>query len=54
MDLVECIDDTDRNGVFKITDPKHQVFKMVSSNDDHKTTQIFKLTGLVLAEAGEG
>lgn len=54
MDLQECIDDTDRNGVFKITDPSTQVFKMVSSSEGHETTQVFKLTGLVLAEAGEG
>ena len=54
MDLVECIDDTDRNGVFKVTDPKNQVLKLISSNADHKTTQIFKLTGLVLESAGEG
>lgn len=53
MDLVECIDDTDRNGVFKVTDPKNQVLKLISSNADHKTTQIFKFTGLEL-ESGEG
>lgn len=51
--LVECIDDTDRNGVFKVTDPKNQVLKLISSNADHKTTQIFKLSGLEL-ETGEG
>ena len=50
MDLVECISDTDRNGVFKITDPSTQVFKIVSSNASHKHQQIFKLTGLVLEE----
>ncbi len=50
MDLQECIDDTDRNGVFKITDPSKQVFKMVQSNSAHKHQQIFKLTGLVLEE----
>ena len=52
MDLVECIDDTDRNGVFKITDPANQKFIMISSNDDHETEQIFKLTGLVFEDAG--
>lgn len=52
MDLVECIDDPDRNGVFKVTDPANQVIKMVSSNEGHKTTQIFKLKGLVLEETG--
>ncbi len=54
MDLVECIDDTDRNGVFKITDPTTQVFKMIQSNSGHKHMQIFKLTGLELEEPSEG
>ena len=56
MDLIECINDTDRNGVFKITDPANQVFKIVSSNASHKHQQIFKLTGLTLepAEEAEG
>lgn len=54
MEPQECIDDPDRNGVFKITDPKNQVLKIISSNDDHKTTQIFKLTGIEFEEAGEG
>lgn len=53
MDLIECIDDTDRNGVFKISDPATQVFEIVSSNASHKTKQIFRLTGLVF-ETGEG
>lgn len=52
MDLIECIDDPDRNGVFKVTDPANQVFKIVSSNEGHKTTQIFKLKGLTLEETG--
>lgn len=54
MDLIECIDDTDRNGVFKISDPNTQVFKMVQSNSGHKTTQIFRLTGLELEAPAEG
>jgi len=54
MDLVECIDDTDRNGVFKITDSNAQKFFIVSSNDAHKTTQRFDLSGLTLEEVGEG
>lgn len=52
MDLVECIDDTDRNGVFKITNPKKQIFKMIQSNADHKTIQNFDLSGLVLESEG--
>lgn len=54
MEPQECIDDPDRNGVFKITDPKNQVLKIISSNDKHKTTQIFKLTGIEFEEVGEG
>jgi hypothetical protein len=54
MDLVECIDDTDRNGVFKVSDPVEQKFFIVSSNDAHETTQRFELTGLTLEQAGEG
>lgn len=46
MDLVECIDDTDRNGVFKVTDPENQVFKMIQSNDEHTNVQTFSLRGL--------
>lgn len=52
MDLIECIDDTDRNGVFKITDPNNQVLKIVSSNEGHKTSQIFRLTGITFEEVG--
>ena len=54
MDLIECIDDTDRNGVFKITDPQNQVFKMVSSNASHKHQQIFSLKGIVFEDEEEG
>lgn len=54
MDLQECISDTDRNGVFKITDPSTQVFKMIQSNSGHKHMQIFKLTGLTLKAPAEG
>ena len=46
MDLVECIDDTDRNGVFKVTPELAQKLFIVTSNDDHKTTQRFDLSGL--------
>ena len=52
MEPQECIDDPDRNGVFKISDSKSQVLKVITSNDDHKTTQIFKLTGITFEETG--
>lgn len=48
MDLVECIEDDDRNGVFKVTDKDNQQLFLVSSNDDHTTKQKFKLSGLTL------
>ena len=51
MDLVECIDDTDRNGVFKVTNPENQVFKMISSNEGHENVQTFSLKGLRLVDA---
>jgi hypothetical protein len=50
--MQEAIDDPDRNGVFKIADPANQVIKIITSNADHKTTQIFRLTGLELEETG--
>ena len=46
MDLVECIDDTDRNGVFKITPELNQRFVMVQSNSNGQTRQYFSLDGL--------
>lgn len=50
--LIECISDTDRNGVFKISDPKKQKFLIVSSNDDgQKTKQVFDLSGLEFVQA---
>ncbi len=51
MELVECIDDPDRNGVFKVTDKDSQVLYIVSSNDEHTTTQKFDLSGLTLGTA---
>lgn len=52
MDLVECINDTDRNGVFKISDPNTQMLKMISSNASHTTQQSFDLSGLVFESEG--
>lgn len=46
--LVEAIDDLDRNGVAKVTDPANQKFKIISSNEGHKTIQTFDLSGLTL------
>ena len=46
--LIECIDDTDRNGVFKVTNKNIQKFKIVSSNGAHSTVQTYDLSGLTL------
>ena len=51
MDPVECIDDTDRNGVFKISSPT-QRFRIVTSNAEHRTIQDFDLSGLILESEG--
>ena len=52
MDLVECIDDTDRNGVFKITDKNTQKFVIVESATGKSRTQQYKLNGLTLESTG--
>lgn len=50
MEPVEAIDDTDRNGVFKITN-KSQRLKFVQSDAaGHKNIQIFTLDGLIFDE----
>ena len=52
MDLVECIDDPDRNGVFKITDKDNQVLKIVQSGGGRVSIQEFNLSGLTLESTG--
>lgn len=47
--LAEIINDPDKNGVFKITDKDVQKFKVVQSNANGQTTQLFDLSGLVLS-----
>ena len=48
--LVECIDDTDRNGVFKITDLDQRV-TLVQSNSAGDHWQSYGLNGLTLEAA---
>lgn len=50
MEPQECIDDPDRNGVFKVTDNGTQKLHIISSNDTQKTIQKFDLSGLVLED----
>ncbi len=51
MDLVEAIDDTDRNGVFKISS-KDQKFILWQSNATKSTKQVFDLSGLEFEDDG--
>ena len=52
MPLQEAYDDSDRNGVFKITDPNAQVFEIVQGDPaGHKNIQFYKLDGLTLEPA---
>ncbi len=54
MDLVEVIDDPDRNGVFRVTDKNNQVFKIVQSDGTHTHEQAISLRGLTLEAEAEG
>ena len=44
--LVEIINDPDRNGVFKVTNKNTQNFKIVTTDGEKTTTQIFDLQQL--------
>ena len=48
--LVECFDDTDRNGVMKITDKDKQKFVIIQSDGVHRNIQRFDLSALELEE----
>lgn len=48
--LVECLDDPDRNGVFKVTSTS-QVFKVVQTVGTTEHTQVFDLSGLTLLDS---
>ena len=52
MDLVECLNDTDRNGVFKITDKDNQVFVIEYTKGDAVQHRAYDLSGLVLEAEG--
>lgn len=51
--LVEIIDDPDKNGAFKITNTTQQ-FKIVSTDGNNTTTQLFDLGSLELLSGAEG
>ena len=52
MDLIECLDDTDRNGVFKITDKETQVFVIEYTKGGVVQHRAYDLSGLVYAAEG--
>ena len=50
--LVECIDDTDRNGVFKITNKSNQKFVLIQSDGTNINKQTLNLSSLTLESTG--
>lgn len=48
--LVEAIDDTDRNGVFKVTDKTSQDIVIIQRDGKNTNTQTLDLSGLTLVE----
>lgn len=50
--LVECIDDTDRNGVFKIANKNTQKVVLIQSDGVHSNKQILDLSTLTLNSTG--
>lgn len=53
MGLIECFDDPDRNGVFKITPELKQYFVIQQSDGTHTTTQYLDLSTLTFEEPEE-
>ena len=49
--LVEAIDDTDRNGVFKIADTDQKLI-LWQKSETKSNKQVFDLTGLTLENIG--
>ena len=49
--MVECFDDLDRNGLFKITNKNIQKFKLIISDGKHSRVQYLDLSGLTLQSA---
>ena len=54
MEPVECLDDPDRNGVFRVTNVATQVIRIIQSDGTNTLTQEISLAGLVPADQGEG
>jgi len=49
--MVECFNDPDRNGVFKIASTSQKV-AFVQSDGTHKNVQLYDLSGLELEDLG--
>ncbi len=49
--MVECYEDLDRNGLFKITNKNIQKFKLIVSDGQHSRVQYLDLSGLTLQTA---
>lgn len=49
--MVECYEDLDRNGIFKITNKNIQKFKLIVSDGTHSRVQYLDLSGLTLQQA---
>lgn len=54
LDPQECIDDPDRNGVFRITNPATQVIKVIQSDGENERIDEYTLDGLTLMSEDQG
>lgn len=54
MEPQECLNDHDRNGVFRVTDPSTQVIKIIQSDGTNTLTQEISLSGVTCEPEGEG
>lgn len=54
MEPQECLNDPDRNGVFRVTDPSTQVIKIIQSDGTNTLTQEISLSGVTCEPEGEG
>lgn len=54
MEPQECLNDPDRNGVFRVTDPSTQVIKVIQSDGTNTFTQEISLSGITCEPEGEG
>lgn len=54
MEPQECLGDTDRNGVFRVTDPANQVIKIIQSDGVNTLTQEISLVDVTCESQGEG